>query len=151
MQNSTHRHATHRLWLALASGVALGGIGAVALAEVAPSADATSATATLTAGSLGFVNTPPSVAFGSTALNGVNQTITAAQPIDIGDATGSSASDHDHLHKETDRPGPGRTRVEATYGAENLGPYTDFEWGMINGKLSALQWVTGSEWDFLDT
>jgi hypothetical protein len=36
-------------------------------------------------------------------------------------------------------------------GAENLGPYTDFEWGMINGKLSALRWVTGSEWDFLDT
>lgn len=45
----------------------------------------------------------------------------------------------------------GRARVEAKYGAENLGPYTEFEWGMINGKLSALRWVTGSEWDFLDT
>lgn len=46
---------------------------------------------------------------------------------------------------------PGRARVEAKYGVENLGPYSEFEWGMINGKLSALRWVTGSEWDFLDT
>jgi hypothetical protein len=44
-----------------------------------------------------------------------------------------------------------RRRVEAQYGKGNLGPYTDFEWGMINGKLSALRWVLGDEWDFLDT
>lgn len=46
---------------------------------------------------------------------------------------------------------PGRRRVQATYPAEALGPYTDFEWGMLNGKLSALRWVLGDEWDFLDT
>lgn len=48
--------------------------------------------------------------------------------------------------------GPGRERVEAIYTDEGqLGPYTDFELGMLNGKLSARRWVLGSEWDFLDT
>lgn len=45
-----------------------------------------------------------------------------------------------------------RERVEATYTEPGqLGPYTDFELGMLNGKLSALRWVLGAEWDFLDT
>lgn len=45
-----------------------------------------------------------------------------------------------------------RERVEAKYTEPGqLGPYTDFELGMLNGKLSALRWVLGAEWDFLDT
>ena len=41
--------------------------------------------------------------------------------------------------------------VERRYGKKNLGPWDDFEWGMINGKLSALRWALGDEWDMLDT
>lgn len=36
---------------------------------------------------------------------------------------------------------------------EKYGKYqghSDFELGMLNGKLSALRWVLGEEWDFLD-
>lgn len=42
-------------------------------------------------------------------------------------------------------------KVEAKYGKANLGPYSDFDWGMINGKLSALRWVLGEDWDELYT
>ena len=41
--------------------------------------------------------------------------------------------------------------IEEKYGRHNLGPYTDFEWGMLTGKMVALRWVMGCQWDDLDT
>lgn len=40
-------------------------------------------------------------------------------------------------------------KVEKKYGKKNLKRMTDFEFGMLNGKLSAIRWVTGLDWDML--
>ena len=45
-------------------------------------------TATIAAGSLGFASTPPNVTFSAT-LNGLDQTVSTTQALDVGDATGS--------------------------------------------------------------
>ena len=60
----------------------------------------------------------------------------------------ATGSERDEILREMKK---GALRLEKEYGKDNLGPYNDFEWGMINGKLSALRWVLGDEWDMLDT
>jgi hypothetical protein len=41
--------------------------------------------------------------------------------------------------------------IEERYGPDNVGPWDDWGRGFVHGKLSALRWVLGSEWDVLDT
>ncbi len=41
--------------------------------------------------------------------------------------------------------------VRRELGDDKLGPYSDSEWGYLNGQLSAIRWVLGSDWDRLDT
>ncbi|MFJ2827420.1 PIN domain-containing protein [Streptomyces sp. NPDC087263] len=41
--------------------------------------------------------------------------------------------------------------IERRYGENNVGPWDDFGWGFVQGKLSALRWILGEDWDFLDT
>lgn len=71
------------------------------------------------------------------------------------------------VHRDEDDPGlpddiragmtAARRRIETKYGTDQLmepiGPGHDEarQYGYISGKLSALRWVLGSEWDFLDT
>ena len=45
-------------------------------------------------------------------------------------------------------------KVEKQYGKKFLtlsDDNPDFEWGMINGKLSTLRWILGEDWDELYT
>nr|WP_199859337.1 PIN domain-containing protein [Frigoribacterium sp. CFBP 8751] len=68
------------------------------------------------------------------------------------DCRAERESDAEELERHQLMAAPGRARVEAVYTKPGqLGPYTDFELGMLHGKMSALRWVLGSEWDFLDT
>ena len=47
----------------------------------------------------------------------------------------------------------GMREVEKKYGESMLAANVkdDFSWGLLSGKLSALRWVLGDEWDNLDT
>jgi HJR/Mrr/RecB family endonuclease len=45
----------------------------------------------------------------------------------------------------------GMRAVEDRYGADTLTYQTDWDWGVVNGKLSTLRWILGSDWDELDT
>jgi hypothetical protein len=78
-------------WGRLGVLCALAGVGIVALP--AASQGATTASVTLSAGSLAFINSTPAatITFPTTTLNGTNQSITSTLGFDIGDATGSGS------------------------------------------------------------
>jgi WxL domain surface cell wall-binding len=75
----------------LSAGAAVAMVAALAVTFGAGgSAFALTGTATISAGSLAFVSAAPNVTFSAT-LNGVDQTVTSPQALDISDATGSGA------------------------------------------------------------
>jgi hypothetical protein len=42
-------------------------------------------------------------------------------------------------------------RKRKEYGRGITHVMSDFNWGYMQGKFSAVRWVLGEEWDFLDT
>ena len=74
----------------------------------------------------------------------------------------SAHTNHGFLKVVIDQrvPNPGGSGLPATQhatdsqkwlGKTKCGPHDDFEWGMINGKPSAIRWILGDESDTLDT
>ncbi len=48
---------------------------------------------------------------------------------------------------------PSGREAEKRFGKKSLmdNMKSDWDWGFVSGKLSALRWVLGDEWDMLDT
>jgi hypothetical protein len=63
---------------------------------------------------------------------------------------GRSALDRDMDPKLRRTVKRAQREVERKYGKKNL-YVDDFGWGMFSGKLSALRWVLGDDWDMLDS
>lgn len=71
--------------------VAMAVAAAIGAAVIPAVSEASTASVTLTAGSLAFVSAPPNVTFPGATLTGLNLSVTAPQAIDISDATGSAS------------------------------------------------------------
>jgi hypothetical protein len=81
-------------------------------------------TATISAGSLGFVSTPPNVTFSAT-LNGLDQTVNATQALDVGDATGSGTGWNLTATSTTFTTGGGTPHLLSTSATTVTGAPTD--------------------------
>ena len=38
-------------------------------------------------------------------------------------------------------------KMEKKYPSDELGPYSDWDWGFMNGKLAAIRWMLGEDWE----
>jgi hypothetical protein len=81
-------------------------------------------TATIAAGSLGFVSTPPNVTFSAT-LNGLDQTVSTTQALDVGDATGSGTGWNITATSTTFTTGGGTPHLLSTTATSLTGAPTD--------------------------
>jgi hypothetical protein len=81
-------------------------------------------TATIAAGSLGFVSTPPNVTFSAT-LNGLDQTVSTTQALDVGDATGSGTGWNITATSTTFSTGGGSPHLLSTSATSLTGAPTD--------------------------
>lgn len=63
---------------------------------------------------------------------------------------GARNNQHEILDDIWERALKAAKRTKRELGKDKVGPWTDFEWGMINGKLSAIRWMLGDDWDMLD-
>jgi hypothetical protein len=63
----------------------------------------------------------------------------------------SNAKDKGEEVKRWDVGKEAAKRLRKKYGP-GIGKYmSDFDWGFLQGKMSAIRWVLGDDWDFLDT
>jgi hypothetical protein len=97
---------------------------AAAALVVPVAAVAATGTATITAGSLAFVGSVPNVSFSAT-LNGLDQTVTSTQALDVSDATGSGTGWNLTATSTTFSTGGGTPKLLSTTATSLTGAPTD--------------------------
>jgi WxL domain surface cell wall-binding len=101
------------------------GLAATLVATALPvAALGATGTATIAAGSLGFVSTPPNVSFSAT-LNGLDQSVATTQALDVGDATGSGTGWNITATSTTFTTGGGTPHLLSTSATSLTGAPTD--------------------------